>query len=143
MSGSNNLFAQAVGQLPPNMQNYVGGAAYNGMRQDQNQNPGAAGGMMQPGSMAYPGQPMGGSPPVGQAPQGQGAPNISSGGASWPGFGMGGMPGTGGQGFSQPGMSVMPPSGQSGQDFTNGFMPNGGAMPYGGGSGMVNGPLWQ
>ena len=133
MSGMGNLYSKAIGQLPPNMQNYIGGASYTGMRQDQNQNPGGRGA------------------PAGQAPFSAGVPPASfgqplpasgmpSGGVSWPGFGMGGMPGTYGTGFNNPGLAVMPPGGASGQDFLNGFMPNGGMMPYGGGSGMRGGP---
>jgi len=161
----------AIGQLPFNLQNYVGGSSYPGMQQqggNQGYQQGFSGYGQQGGynamaqdmsnqRMGQYGFGGGGSPfsyqPYYGGQQYQGYQGGGRGGAAWPGFGgTGGAPGrynTAGQG-GYDGGGYGGYFGGSGFGMSGGQSPYGpgsysspGAMPYGGGRGMMGGQLAQ
>lgn len=89
--GYGGMMQNAIGQLPYNMQNYIGGPSFNGMRNDQQQ-PQQYSGMQQGNygaNLSFPGQPPMGDPS----------------GAAMPGGSRYGDPRMGGQiGQQSPGM---------------------------------------
>lgn len=135
----------SIGQLPFNLQNYVGGSSYPGMQTGNQRGGGYGGGQGNYNAMTQ---------DMSRGQMGNYGFNPQQGFQyqAWPGQGYGGMPGRygGNQGGPGGGGGYGGYFGGSGFGYSGGGNPYGpgsysspGAMPYGGGRGMMGGQLFN